>query len=138
MPSDCRRETGSSWTAGPSPLSASCTVDGWTIGHGHQPMVGDRTISGHLHPVFRAAGVGSPCFLVGPGRIVLPASSPNAVGFDVVTARVPREWLKIPLCCLVSTGDELLSISAPCPTSGAGCSGSQPDTIERSSRTERL
>jgi uncharacterized protein len=95
-------------SAGPSPLPASCTVDGWTIGHGHQPMVGDRTISGHLHPVFRAAGVGSPCFLVGPGRIVLPAFSPNAAGFDVVTARVPREWLEIPLRCLVSTGDELL------------------------------
>jgi putative SbcD/Mre11-related phosphoesterase len=84
------------------------TVAGWTIGHGHRPIPGDRTVSGHIHPVVRLASRPAPCFLVGPGRIILPAFSSNAVGYDVVTARVPDEWLSAPLRCLVSTGAELL------------------------------
>jgi uncharacterized protein len=72
-------------SAGPFPLPASCTVDGWTIEHGHQPMSGDRTISGHVQP---CSG------LRGSAR---PASW---------SARA--EWLKIPLRGLVSRGDELL------------------------------
>jgi putative SbcD/Mre11-related phosphoesterase len=92
------------------PLPANLTIDGWTIGHGHQLLVGDRTISGHLHPVVRIAGTAALCFLAGAGRIVLPAFSPNAAGLDVVTARVPREWLELPLRCLVSTGVELLDL----------------------------
>jgi putative SbcD/Mre11-related phosphoesterase len=90
------------------PLPATCTVGGWTIGHGHRPLAGDRTISGHLHPVIRVAGTGAPCFLAGPGRIVLPAFSSNAAGCDVVTARVPPEWLTRSLRCIVSTGVDLL------------------------------
>ncbi|MGP0069252.1 MAG: metallophosphoesterase [Isosphaeraceae bacterium] len=92
------------------PLPAECTIDGWTIGHGHQPLSGDRTMSGHLHPVVRIAGTSALCFLVGPGRIVLPAFSPNAAGLDVVTARVPRDWLEIPLRSVVSTGAHLIDI----------------------------
>ena len=71
------------------PLPATCTVDGWTIGHGHRPLSGTGIISGHHHPVFRFQGNAAPCFLVGPGRIVLPAFSSNAAGCDVVTAAFP-------------------------------------------------
>ena len=91
-------------------LPATCTVDGWTIGHGHQPLPGDQTISGHLHPVVRIAGSGAPCFLVSPDRIILPAFSLNAAGLDVVTVRVPSEWLEVPLRCIASSGDNLLDL----------------------------
>lgn len=91
-------------------LLATCTVDGWTIGHGHQPLSGDRTISGHLHPVVRIAGGSAPCFLAGPSRIILPAFSLNAAGFDVVSGRVPPEWLKVPLRCIAGAGDDLLDL----------------------------
>jgi uncharacterized protein len=90
------------------PLPATCAVAGWTIGHGHRPLTGSRTISGHHHPVLRCAGTAAPCFLVGPGRIVLPAFSSNAAGCDVASASVPEDWRTIPLHCIASTGCELL------------------------------
>ncbi len=99
-----RRSTGS------PPLPSTCTVDSWTIGHGHQPIAGDRTISGHVHPIVRIAGVGAPCFLAGPGRIVLPAFSRNAAGWDVLTAAVPRDWRIADLRCFASTGDDILDL----------------------------
>src|SRR5262249_17561025 len=74
------------------PLPATCIVAGWTIGHGHRPLDGDRTISGHFHPVVRVAGIGAPCFLAGPRRIVLPAFSSNAAGGDIITASLPQDW----------------------------------------------
>ncbi len=89
-------------------LPTTCRVAGWTVGHGHRALNGDRTISGHLHPVFRIAGTNAPCFLVGAGRIVLPAFSSNAAGCDVVTAPLPHDWRTAPLRCLASTGEELL------------------------------
>ncbi len=88
--------------------SVNDEVAGWTIGHGHEPVPGLRTISGHHHPVFRHAGKSAPCFLVGPGRIVLPAFSANAAGYDVATAAIPADWRTSSLRCLVSTGGELL------------------------------
>jgi putative SbcD/Mre11-related phosphoesterase len=91
-------------------LPATCTIDGWTIGHGHRPLPEDRTVSGHLHPAIRIAGGRAPCFLAGPGRIILPAFSPNAAGLDVVAARVPSDWLEAPLRCIASTGVDLLDL----------------------------
>ncbi|MFI5455045.1 MAG: metallophosphoesterase [Isosphaerales bacterium] len=90
------------------PLLATCAVAGWTIGHGHRPLTGTRTISGHHHPVLRCAGTAAPCFLVGPGRIVLPAFSSNAAGCDLASASGPKDWCTIPLRCIASTGYELL------------------------------
>jgi uncharacterized protein len=90
------------------PMPSTCMVARWTVGHGHVPIRGDRTISGHHHPVLRVDRSVAPCFLVGPDRIVLPAFSSNAAGVDVGTAAVPRSWLAIPLRCLASTGTELL------------------------------
>jgi len=92
----------------PLPLPATCTVAGWTIGHGHRPLAAPRTISGHHHPVLRCEGTAAPCFLVGPGRIVLPAFSSNAAGCDVGSAALPKDWCTIPLRCIASTGCELL------------------------------
>lgn len=90
------------------PLPATCTVDGWTIGHGHRPLSGTGIISGHHHPVLRYEGNTAPCFLVGPGQIVLPAFSWNAAGCNVLTAAVPGDWRTAQLRCIVSTGSELL------------------------------
>jgi putative SbcD/Mre11-related phosphoesterase len=89
-------------------LPATCAVDGWTIGHGHEPLTGPRTISGHHHPVFRFEGTVAPCFLVGRGRIVLPAFSQNAAGCDVASTAAPKDWRTRRLRCVVSTGCELL------------------------------
>jgi uncharacterized protein len=89
-------------------LPRACTIAGWTIAHGHRPLTGPNRISGHHHPVFRFRGNSARCFLVGPGRIVLPAFSSDAAGCDVISATVPKEWLASSLHCLVSTGDDVL------------------------------
>jgi putative SbcD/Mre11-related phosphoesterase len=90
------------------PMPATCLVASWTIGHGHEPIRGDRTVSGHHHPVLRVERIAAPCFLVGPTSIVLPAFSSNAAGCDVATAAVPRDWKDQSLQCIVSTGSDLL------------------------------
>jgi putative SbcD/Mre11-related phosphoesterase len=89
-------------------LPASCTVDGWTIAHGHRPIVGVRTVSGHFHPVIRAEGFTAPCFLAGPDRIILPAFSANAAGCDVLAGPIPADWLDESLRCIAGAGSELL------------------------------
>jgi uncharacterized protein len=96
----------------PAGLPETCTIAGWTILHGHKGVAGRGTISGHHHPVFRYDGHAAPCFMVGGGRIVLPAFSANAAGCDVVTAMVPKVWRAANLRCIVSTGDELLDFGA--------------------------
>src|SRR5262249_28549268 len=95
-----------------SAMPATCTVAGWTIGHGHRRLDGERTISGHLHPELRLDGRNFPCFLAGAGRIVLPAFSSNAAGGDVRTRPLPTSWGTAALdChCLASTGEELLDL----------------------------
>jgi putative SbcD/Mre11-related phosphoesterase len=90
------------------PLPAFCTVAGWSIIHGHDPLAAPHIISGHHHPVLWCEGTAWPCFLVGPGRIVLPAFSSNAAGCDVASAALPTDWCAIPLRCVASTGSELL------------------------------
>jgi putative SbcD/Mre11-related phosphoesterase len=83
-------------------------VAGWTIGHGHQPILGERVISGHIHPVFRLAGLTAPCFVASETRVVLPAFSNNAAGLDILAR---PELFDIPGSnprCLVITGDEIL------------------------------
>ena len=89
-------------------MPASYQIDGWTIAHGHRPIVGERTVSGHFHPVLRAEGLAAPCFLAGPDRIVLPAFSANAAGCDVLSGPIPADWLEGSLRCIASTGSELL------------------------------
>jgi metallophosphoesterase superfamily enzyme len=77
-------------------------VAGWTIAHGHRPIAAPRTITGHDHPVLRADGVCTPCFLVSPTAIVLPAFSPNAAGCNVAGATVPNAWRVGALRCVVA------------------------------------
>ncbi len=89
-------------------LPSSCMVGGWTIAHGHRPIAGERTVSGHHHPMIRAGGRAWPCFLAGPARIVLPAFTANAAGRDVLSGPIPREWADDEVRCIASTGSELL------------------------------
>jgi putative SbcD/Mre11-related phosphoesterase len=119
----------SSAVAGASPLPSSCTVDGWTIAHGHRPIVGERTMSGHHHPVLRVEGYAAPCFLAGPNRIVLPAFSANAAGCDVVTGPIPADWLDPALRCIASSGSELLDFG-PLPALRAAL-GRSPRSASR-------
>ena len=97
----------------PEPIPSTCMVASWTIGHGHMKICGERTVSGHHHPVLRVESTAAPCFLVGPGKIVLPAFSFNAAGCDIATAALPRDWKGLPLRCIVSTGSDLLDFRAP-------------------------
>jgi putative SbcD/Mre11-related phosphoesterase len=91
-------------------FEASIEVAGWTIVHGDRPVEALGTcplITGHVHPVLRVAGVTAPCFAVRPDRIVLPAFSPNAAGWNVALgtlADVDLEGLR----CVASAGDGLL------------------------------
>jgi putative SbcD/Mre11-related phosphoesterase len=89
-------------------LASRLTVAGWTIAHGHRPTSEDRLITGHYHPVLRVSGHPAPCFLVGAGRIILPAFSDNAAGLDLARARLPKSWRGLGLSCLASTGNDLL------------------------------
>jgi uncharacterized protein len=98
----------SAGTPGSLHLPESYTLDGWTIAHGHRPIAGERTLSGHFHPTLRVDGLAAPCFLSGPRRIILPAFSSNAAGCDVLTGPVPQEWLEDDLRCIASTGTDLL------------------------------
>jgi uncharacterized protein len=91
-----------------TPMPSTCVVANWTIGHGHEPIGGERTISGHHHPVLRVERTVAPCFLVGRGRVVLPAFSSNAAGCDIAAGALPAEWKEQPLRCIASTGLDLL------------------------------
>ncbi len=62
---------------------ATLEIAGWTISHGHRPILAPRNISGHHHPLLRAPGVSAPCFLIDETSIVLPAFSPNAAGVSL-------------------------------------------------------
>ena len=92
----------------PDRLPETCAVAGWTIGHGHRPIGGAQSISGHHHPVFGHQGIVAPCFLVATDRIILPAFSANAAGCNVVTCALPGSWRAGSLRCLVCTGDDVL------------------------------
>jgi putative SbcD/Mre11-related phosphoesterase len=89
-------------------MPAICQLGRWTISHGHLPIPGECTVSGHHHPVLQVEGTTALCFLVGPGRIILPAFTSNAAGCDVGGSAVPDQWLKVRLRCVASTGEELL------------------------------
>ena len=87
-----------------SPAPASIDIAGWTVAHGHRPISGDRTISGHHHPVLRAQGITAPCFLIGPRTIVLPAFTPNAAGLALGSPDTPDCWIKGDLRCVAALG----------------------------------
>jgi len=92
-------------------------VGGWTVQHGDRPVVGDRAVIGHHHPVLRASGFAAPCFAAGPRLIVLPAFSANAAGLDVAGTALPAAWARGGLRGLVAAGDALLDFG---PLDGLG------------------
>lgn len=91
-------------------LPASVEVGGWTVAHGHRPIVAERTVSGHHHPALRASGVCAPCFLVGGTTIVLPAFSTNAAGVSLagLDPSLTGARGKHPLRCVAASGGILL------------------------------
>ena len=92
----------------------SLDVKGWTIAHGHRPVVAPRTITGHLHPVLRADGVSARCFLVDESVIVLPAFSGNAAGVNIEALAVclpNRRSLR----CVAIAGNDVLDFG-PVPS----------------------
>jgi putative SbcD/Mre11-related phosphoesterase len=92
------------------PLRDSLEVHGWTIAHGHRPIAARRRIVGHGHPVLRVGGIRTPCFLVSPRQIVLPAFTANAAGCNVAGSpeSLPDDWRDRALRCLVACGSQWL------------------------------
>jgi len=79
-------------------------VGDWHVVHGDSRLPRGRVIMGHLHPCLTwAARRTSPCYLVGPRRIILPAFSAEARGVNVLDC---HSWAK--LCCLAIAGDRVL------------------------------
>ncbi|MBI3410560.1 MAG: metallophosphoesterase [Planctomycetes bacterium] len=70
----------------------------WTILHGHGASQADKTVLGHWHPCVLRRGRKTPCYLVGPRRLVLPAYSHDAAGVNIW--RHP-EWRGMRCCAIV-------------------------------------
>ncbi len=106
------------------PLPPSLEVGGWTIAHGHLPISAPRRIVGHEHPVLRAGSVNTPCFLVSPRAIVLPAFTPNAAGCNVAASpgALPRAWRGRTLRCVVASASDWLDFG-PLPELGPALCG---------------
>jgi metallophosphoesterase superfamily enzyme len=96
---------------GPGPgFEAAVGVSGWTIVHGDQAEPGDGRplVTGHVHPVLKVVGLRALCFVVGPSRIVLPAFTRNAAGWNVASGQLPGVAADTSLRCVVSAGDGML------------------------------
>lgn len=61
----------------------SCTLDGWQIVHGDEPLPGGNVVLGHWHPSVWLQGRKRPCYLVNGNSLVLPAYSADAAGVNV-------------------------------------------------------
>jgi putative SbcD/Mre11-related phosphoesterase len=84
--------------------SGEVELGGWRVVHGHGRLQRGRLLFGHFHPCFCWGDqVRAPCYLVGPGRIILPAFSADAAGVDVLRS---RRWRR--LHCYVIAGEEVL------------------------------
>jgi putative SbcD/Mre11-related phosphoesterase len=62
-------------------------LEGWSIHHGDGPLPQSPVVLGHLHPAVPYRGRQVPCYLLGERRLVLPAYSQDAAGFNVLTLR---------------------------------------------------
>jgi putative SbcD/Mre11-related phosphoesterase len=68
-------------------------LGGWTLQHGDGKLSTGPVVHGHIHPAVRLSKRQlAPCYLVAPGRIVLPAFSQEAAGFNIVG---DRKWGKM-------------------------------------------
>jgi len=80
-----------------------CVVGGWRVVHGDGRLPDGPVVHGHEHPWVRWTDrLGGPCYLVGPGRLILPAFSPDAAGVNVLPGRRPA------FRCAVIAGDRVL------------------------------
>ncbi len=93
-----------------APLAEELEVGGWTIAHGHRPITGPRSISGHVHPVLCFEGATAPCFVVSSRMIVLPAFTNNAAGRDVASAPLPHAWARAQPRCIACAGDQVIDL----------------------------
>jgi uncharacterized protein len=79
-------------------------VGGWRVVHGDAGEPEGPAVQGHEHPCVRWSGrLTAPCYLVGPGRLVLPAFSPDAAGVNVLGR---SRWSAFR--CGVIVGDEVM------------------------------
>jgi len=94
-------------------FTSSFTVDGWCIRHGHEPPVGrmggERSITGHLHPILRYGGRTWPVFLSSPQSILLPAFSADAAGSDILDPRHFPEETWCDHACIACRSDDVIS-----------------------------
>jgi metallophosphoesterase superfamily enzyme len=75
-------------------------LDGWLVVHGDRALPAGPVVCGHIHPSVRLVGKRRPCYVAGPGRLVLPAYSPDARG-TIVTASPGQR-------CLVPVGTNVV------------------------------
>jgi putative SbcD/Mre11-related phosphoesterase len=79
------------------------SIGGWRIVHGDGPLPEPPLVQGHEHPCVRWPGLAAPCYLIGAGRLVLPAFSADAAGVNV---RGDARWQTFR--CAVIAGDQVL------------------------------
>jgi metallophosphoesterase superfamily enzyme len=75
----------------------SCERDGWLLVHGDRaPILGTRTIIGHLHPSLHlGGGAAVPAFVASDMLVCVPAFTPYSSGLDVLSddfARAIAHW----------------------------------------------
>jgi metallophosphoesterase superfamily enzyme len=85
----------------------------WRVVHGDKAAPDGPFVQGHEHPWMRwRRGVEGPCYLVGEGRLVLPASSADAAGVNVLGKQCWADYR-----CCVAAGDRVLDFG---PVGGLG------------------
>ena len=71
----------------------------WRVVHGDEQLPRGAVVHGHEHPMVRwGPRLGSPCFLVGQRRLIVPALSPDAAGVNVLHAERWRGFR----CCVIA------------------------------------
>jgi len=75
----------------------ACERDGWLLVHGDRPpILGSRTIIGHLHPsLHMGGGANVPAFVASDRLVCVPALTPYSSGLDVLGddfARALGSW----------------------------------------------
>jgi metallophosphoesterase superfamily enzyme len=78
-------------------------LGGWRVLHGDTALPDGPVAHGHIHPCLRWGSLAAPCFLVGPGRLVLPAFSRDAAGAGVFKDARWRSYR-----CCVPAGERVL------------------------------
>ncbi len=79
------------------------SLGGWHVVHGDRALPAGPVVQGHEHPCLRWKGLTAACYLMGPGRLVLPAFSGDAAGVNVLGQ---TRWAGFR--CGVIAGEEVL------------------------------